>query len=446
MRPIFMNVIAACTMKKLWLIKDTVTNQITYYHILLFFACLPLDRFFSELIFVSLVIHTLINLKKTDLKRIYEPRVLILQAVFFVTLFSTICTTNLKKAIDDWAMQAHILFIPMIFAIHQPLIANYKRQLLSGFAWSCVLVVAVLFGIVLATIRHFHLSLSFFYTTSFINHNFSKPVNIHATFFAILVVAAVVILFQDLLRERKKSAKVFLLFGMAVLLGGLIQLSSKSAIISLMVVAYVFVPLYLFEGKKRLLLLCASLAITLLAAVLVLRYDVLKTRLFSDLESDVDMSHIAVVTDSRLDRWKATMHTVKAKPILGFGTGAEKEVMEQTYFYNKLYHSFIHELNAHNEFLSLLIKSGCIGLAVYLFTLGYSLVLSIRNKDLLLTTCVALMISTSIAENALDANKGIFFYSAFFSLLLLTIKPSPKPHLNTKNQHPEATLAPVSTC
>jgi O-antigen ligase len=433
-------------MKKRWLIKDTVTNQISFYHILLFFVCLPLDRFFSELIFGSLVIHTLINVKKTDLKRVYDRRVLIVQAVSFVTLFSTIYTTNLKRAMDDWAMQAHILFIPMVFAIHQPLIAKYKRQLVSGFAWSCVLVVAVLFGIVLATIRHFHLPLSFVYTTSFINHNFSKPVNIHATFFSVLVVAAVVVLFQDLLREGKKSAKVILLIGIAVLLGGLIQLSSKSAIISLMIVAYIFVPLYLFEGRKRLLLLCASLLITLLAGALVLKYDGLKTRLFSDLESDVDMSHVAVVTDSRLDRWRATMHTVKARPIFGFGTGTEKEVMEQTYFYNKLYHSFIHELNAHNEFLSLLIKSGFIGLAVYLFTLGYSFVLSVRNKDLLLTTCVVLMISTSIAENVLDANKGIFFYSAFFALLLLTIKSAPKPHLNTKKRYPEATLAPVSTC
>lgn len=433
-------------MKKLWLINDSVTNQITYYHILLFFVCLPLDRFFSELIFASLAIHTLINIKKANLKRVYEPRVLIVQAVFFVTLFSTIYSTNFKRAVDDLGMQAHILFIPMVFAIHQSLITKYKRHLLSGFAWGCVLVLMVLFGIVLATIRHFHLPLSFIYTASFINHNFSKPVGIHATFFSVLLVAAVVILFQELLAEHNKLSKLISILGMGVLFAGLIQLSSKSAIISLIIVACIFAPIYLFKGKKRLVLLGASLAITILAALVVLRYDSLKTRLFSDLESDVDMSRIAVVTDSRLDRWKATMHTVKAKPIFGFGTGTEKEVMEQTYFYNKLYHSFIHQLNAHNEFLSLLIKSGCIGLAVYIFTLGYSLVLSIKNKDLLLTTCVALMISTSIAENALDANKGIFFYSAFFSMLLLTAKTAFKSHNNIKKIATEATLAPVSTC
>jgi hypothetical protein len=202
----------------------------------------------------------------------------------------------------------------------------------------------------------------------------------------------------------------------------------------------------LFKGRKRLILLGASFAITLLAAILVLKYDSLKTRLFSDLESDVDMSHITLVTDSRLDRWNATLETVKQKPILGYGTGIENEVTAQTYFNHKLYHSFIHQLNAHNEFLSLLIKSGCIGLAVYLFTLGYSLVFSIRNKDLLLTTCVALMISTSIAENVLDANKGIFFYSAFFSLLLLTAKTASKSQINAKKIAQEATLAPVSTC
>ncbi|OKS85652.1 O-antigen ligase family protein [Mucilaginibacter polytrichastri] len=433
-------------MRKFWLIKDTIINQISYYHILLFFVCLPLDRFFSELIFISLTIHTLINLKKEDLKRIYDKRVLIVQAVFFVTLFSTIYTTNFKQALDDWGTQAHMLLVPMLFALHQPLINKYKKQLLSGYAWSCVLVVTVLFGIVLATIRHFHLPLSFIYTASFINHNFSKPVGIHATFFSILLVAAVVILFQDTLCEKKQSAKVILLTGIGILLLGLIQLSSKSAIISLLIVAYVFVPLYLFKGKKRLMLLIASLLITLLGTALVFRYDGLKTRLFSDLESDVDLNRFTLVTDSRLDRWKATMHTVKAKPIFGFGTGTEKEVMEQTYFYNKLYHSFIHQLNAHNEFLSLLIKSGLVGLAVYLFALGYSLIISIRNKDLLLATCVVLIISTSVAENTLDANKGIFFYSAFFALLLLTVKSASKSTLNIKKQALEATLPQVSTC
>jgi hypothetical protein len=209
-------------MKKLWLIRDSVTNQITYCHILLFFACLPLDRFFSELCFVSLVIHTLINLKKADLKQVYEPRVLIVQAVFFVTLFSTIYTTNFKRALDDWGMHAHILFIPIVFAIHQPLITKYKKQLLSGFAWSCVLVVMTLFGVVFATIRHFHLPLSAIYSTSFINHNFSKPVGIHATFFSVLVVAAAVILFQDIVAEKKKLTKLISVMGIFVLFAGLI--------------------------------------------------------------------------------------------------------------------------------------------------------------------------------------------------------------------------------
>jgi O-antigen ligase len=261
-----------------------------------------------------------------------------------------------------------------------------------------------------------------------------------------VLVAGAVILFQDLLAEKKNLTKLISVIGMGVLFAGLIQLSSKSAIISLIIVAYVFVPIYLLEGRKRLIFLGASLAITLLAAILVLRYDTLKTRLFSDLESDVDMSHITVVTDSRLDRWKATFETFKQKPILGYGTGMENEVTAQTYFNHNLYHSFIHQLNAHNEFLSLLIKSGCIGLLVYLFVLGYSFLVSVRQKDLLLTACVILMISTSIAENALDANKGIFFYSAFFSLLLLTSKPAFKNPINTKNIAVEATLAPVSTC
>ncbi|NCD69049.1 O-antigen ligase family protein [Mucilaginibacter agri] len=433
-------------MKKFWRVNDSAVNQISYYHILLFFICLPLDRFFSEIVLVSLAIHTFINLKKADLKAAYDRRVLVLQSIFFVTVFSTVYTTDLHNAFNDWGMQVDIFLIPLLFALHRPLVTKYKDQLLNGFAASCVAVSLVLFGVVFRTIRYFHLPLRAVYSSSFVNHNFSKPVGIHATFFSVLLVAATIILFQNLLNEKRKLARALLLFGGAVLFAALIQLSSKSAIISLVIVGYIFVPLYLFKGRKRVLLLAGSVVLTILGALLVLRYESLKTRLFSDMEADVNMNRIELVTDSRLDRWKVTLETARAKPILGYGTGTEDEVVQQAFFKHKLYHSFIHRLNAHNEFLSILIKSGAIGLAVYLFVLGYCLTVSVRDNNLLLTTCVILLISTSIAENALDANKGIYFYGAFFSLLLLSIKTSPKAHIKRQNVQSEATLTPAVTC
>ena len=51
-------------MKEIFVINDTAENKISYYHLLAFLAALPFDRFYSQVVFIILIIHTLIHLKK----------------------------------------------------------------------------------------------------------------------------------------------------------------------------------------------------------------------------------------------------------------------------------------------------------------------------------------------------------------------------------------------
>ena len=46
------------------IIKDNLINKISYYHLLAFLLMLPFDQFYSELILISLIVHTLINISK----------------------------------------------------------------------------------------------------------------------------------------------------------------------------------------------------------------------------------------------------------------------------------------------------------------------------------------------------------------------------------------------
>src|SRR5204863_3505039 len=87
-------------------------------------------------------------------------------------------------------------------------------------------------------------------------------------------------------------------------------------------------------------------------------------------------------------------------------------------FEKGLYISYLNEFNAHSEYLSILIKTGIIGLALFIYTLYFGFMSSIRNRDILFLSFMVIITIVSISENILDLNKGIFFYSFFFPFFL----------------------------
>ena len=81
------------------------------------------------------------------------------------------------------------------------------------------------------------------------------------------------------------------------------------------------------------------------------------------------------------------------------------------------------DLNAHNQFISMLIKFGILGLLIFIATLYYGFRVSIREKDLLLFAFLFVVAIVSFSENIIDRDKGIYFYSIFFSLLIYSDLP-----------------------
>jgi O-antigen ligase len=93
-------------------------------------------------------------------------------------------------------------------------------------------------------------------------------------------------------------------------------------------------------------------------------------------------------------------------------------VLKEKYLDKKLYTSYSLEMNTHNQYLGYLLRAGIFGLAVYLFTLGFGYYTAIKYRDLLFLGFMTIVAITSVSENILEVNKGIFFYSFFFSFFV----------------------------
>lgn len=407
-------------MRDLFLIEDSLINKISYYHLLLLLFSLPFDMFFSHIILISFAIHTLIHVKKDKVKTIFKTRTLILQSVFWVTLVSIAYSPNRNDGFTELGRQVVILLISLIFCLTTLDLKKYRDSLLLGFALCCTLTVVYLYWDALHTIRVFKFPLSALFSAAFTNHNFSNPIEMHATFFSLQIGIALVYLVSQLIKPNTKANHLFYGICCVVLSAGLIQLSSKSACIAVLMAIGLVIPLFVLSGQKRVKFVASGILLTVISVYALSRSEALKERYFTDLKEDLSQASTNEVVDPRLARWDVALQLIGRSPVVGYGSGSEISLLKEAYFNKKLYSSYLNSLNAHNEYLSYLLKSGIIGLLIYLFSLAYGFKSAIDVKDVMFITFMLLIAIVSLSENLLDVDKGTMFYGLFFSFFMFS--------------------------
>lgn len=396
---------------------DTLTNKISFYQLVAFVVALPFDQFYSELALVSFLLHTLITLKKEDLRNILTKEVLLLVSVFLLTVVGALYTTNKTEALKLLSRQLAILLFPVLLFINPIALKKYKRPLLLSFSVSFTLAVVYLFADALRIIRYHHLPLSALLTPAFQNHHFSEPIDLHATYFSLYMALALAVFLNCFRLEKKTTNKIFFATATGLLGLGLLQSGSKAVLAGVLLTLLAF-PFFLDGKRKRFFTVGAALAIagTLLSIFTVPSF---RYRFVNLLREDLSETAAELsIADPRLQRWELAFDLVKKAPLTGYGSGDEVDLLKETYYNHKLYDSYLHRLNAHNQYLSFLLMGGVGALAVYLLTIFYGLRFAIRQRSFVFLSFVLLLLTVSVSENILFRNKGIFFYSFFFTLFV----------------------------
>jgi O-antigen ligase len=407
-------------MKESFLTRDSLANKISYYHILLFMASLPFDRFYSHIILISFALHTIINFSKKPVKPIFKLRILTLLSVFFITIISTIYSINKPEAYNEWGKQLTILLFPLLFYFSTFNLKKYRPSLLLAFSLIGTAVVTYLYLDAFYTIRHYSLPFSAMFSAAFVNHNFSEPIGMHATFLSMQLTIALVYMVSVIINERSLFYKILYVICVCILSAGLIQLCSKAVFCCLLVVINFGVPYFLLHGTKRLKFMLITVSLSIAAMAGIFKLNTFKERYITELGTDLKEASAGEVSESRLTRWNVTGELIAKSPVIGYGAGSEIGLLHQAFFEKKYYSSFLHNLNSHNEYMSFMLKSGIIGLLLYLATLTIGFKKSLESKDLLFFTFILLIAFVSISENLLDVDKGIIFYAFFFSFFMFS--------------------------
>ncbi len=432
-------------MKQLLLINDTPANRISYYHVLLLMASLPFDMFYSHIIFISFTLHTLINLDKSRLKSLRTFKLLVLPSVLFITIIATIYSINPKAAFNEWTLRIPLLLFPVVFLLNGLDWKKYRENLLMGFSLVCALTVFYLFTMVLITVRFYHMPLRAVFGEGFTNHNFSGPLKIHATFFSFQLVIALVYLLSVLIRGvTSKWLRNIYIISCLILISGMIQLSSKSILIILFVAVNVVLPLYLLQAKQRRRYMITGWLITIIGIAGILSISTFRDRYVTFLKEDVSTDKtLPRNSDSRFERWRVAAARIKDSPLLGYGSGSEVSLLKDDFYNAKMYSSYLNRLNSHNQYISFVLKSGIWGLAVYILTLVYGFKIAFKRKDVLFISFMLIIAVVSVSENVLDVDKGVMFYSFFFSFFMFSA-PDYETIIN-EEQKADEYLIPLAT-
>lgn len=405
-------------MNEIFYIKDSIENKISFYHLILFLCLLPFDRFYSTLIFISLIIHTLIYLRPA-LLMLPDRSVFVLQSVFYVTVFSSIYAVSVADAMNVAGRQLGIFIFPLLFFYTALNLKRYRHLSMMSVCFSCALTVLYLYVDAFRVIRYSGLPFRALFSWEFFNQNFTLPIHMHATYFSMLIVFGMVYCVDEIVNRKQQ---LFYSSVLVILSVGLFQLSVKSAIMSFFVIMLTGIPWMLVRKKIRKIYYVSALIVLISAMAFLLNFEVFRERYVIDLENDLVENRTTPDASSRISRWHVSYDLIRQAPLAGTGSGSENGLLRQSYFDRKMYASYLASLNAHNQYLSFLINSGVLGLFVYLITLGWGMWKAIRYRDIYLFSFMILVIIVSMSEDLLDVNKGIFIYSFFFSFLVFSLE------------------------
>jgi O-antigen ligase len=213
-----------------------------------------------------------------------------------------------------------------------------------------------------------------------------------------------------------------------ILSAGLFQLSSRSALIAMLIILTSVIPFLVLQNKHRWRFAISSSIAFLVFLVFITVNSAFHNRYITDLKEDLTETVISNnLLEPRAVRWECAVELIKTAPILGYGSGSEVFLLKEVYFRHHFYGAYINELNAHNEYLSIWIKTGILGLALYILILIKGFSAAIRTRNAFFLSYMILITIVGFAENILDVNKGIFFYACFFALFYIS-----EPRLNRK--------------
>lgn len=339
-----------------------------------------------------------------------------------------IYTTDIKMGLLNLFGRLALILFPLVLIFPGETIKNKAKILIRIFALSTFLF--ILFCFVYALYRSVSLQnglwtfnphpaeypwLSYFYGSDL-------TISQHPSYIAMYVLLSVFICFESWFdRSTKFQYRILWLILGFLLLISMYFLSSRAGIL----ISLILIPFYIIYKFNRLrkgkFIWIVVILIVILLIPLVLknkRVDYLYGEVFN---KQVDYQR---KKDPRFLIWGSALNIVRQNLLLGVGIGDVRTELAKEYERIGEVEMAKERLNAHNQFLEVLLENGIIGLVLFISMFICMFYIAFSDKNLLYGMFILMLFMFFLFETILYRLAGVSFFS-LFSCLLLYIPKNP---------------------
>jgi O-antigen ligase len=356
-----------------------------------------------------------------SIKKILNSPTVSLVLFFLFIIICSFYSENTNQAQKEVVRFLSFLIYPIIFTSIAPFNLKERRSIILLFIISLMLFFFICLTVSIQRQITFwneggHFNWYFFY-----RYDFLEVFNQHPTYVSLFTLLA--LCFLHFLPEKEMIIKNSFTNGLlsVVLIFSIILYGSRIGYILLMLLGVIYlIRLIKCKKIKELSFVLITFLILLITAwnIPIVKERILFTagENYNYKYNDKEEVSIGTEEQGRLLMWRDALELIKEKPLLGYGTGASRQVLLDKYE-EKGHHIFLEgRYNAHNTYLELLLWGGVILLVIYLVYLGLLFYQSIIKKDLLLFLFFLIISIAGITETIFIA-QGIMFAAFFYCFL-----------------------------
>lgn len=360
----------------------------------------------------------LYNVDPSALSRFKRNYILFLPILFFTLHLGWIYPSeHISDAIQLTVRKIHLLLIPMGFIVVGKKITAEQRQVVfTAFLCACLMCsIVCLINSVYVSVQANSFTLDSYGRKYyfFLSYQLTKPVNLLPVYFSMFCNLAFTVALQTPFIKRPAYRLVILLH-LALFI---CALASQTGIVTLVTICIIW---RLTHAPKKIFAFTALILVMAGATIVAFNFKFFNEKFISSFKfnyTDDVTGNLQIHTSDKLEIWSAAIETIKRSLFLGHGIGDGQRALEKTYLERGMAVEAADSLNPHNEFLSVFLDFGLIGLGCLVIILGAGLIESIRAKDIL-TVCFLVIVTLSfLTESVLQRQKGVVFFAFFYSIL-----------------------------
>jgi O-antigen ligase len=357
--------------------------------------------------------------KYRNIKNEYFYYLLIFSAYYFINLIGLIHSDNISTALTRLDSRLSYLIFPLLIFTTP---YNHNRYNIIFWCFTFSIIGVSLVCICLAVINILPLALlPNINKLSYVH--LTDPLDLHPTYFSICISIVIFFILTKIKSTESKITVIIFIIVILYLTGFLFLLLSRGVIIPFILAITFSGLLFLLQtkNKKLLLILCSML---ILAFGSIFFIDVMKERFIAPF-----MSGQTVISDNQqesvalhLKSWYCACELLSDFHIFtGYGSGDEKEVLAACYESHGWGIMVSERYNAHNEYLSCLLRNGITEVLVLLASLFTSLYWSLKGRNLLYVSFSTVFI-LALLFTTLNDFSAIVAFTFFNALLFVTAK------------------------